>query len=139
MYYNAQKGRNNGQPPARPATRPERVPEDYVDRADELMSRTSRNITTSKLRNLLSLVTDIYNTESRRTEPELLAESRAKLMQMRVRVAYEAGREKSVADFVDEAHLLQYIKGVTKREDLIRLARYMEALVAYHRYYGGRE
>ena len=56
---------------------------------------------------------------------------------MRVRVLYEAGRdEKTVAPFVKEAKLLEYIKGIgTSREKCLLFAHYMEALVAYHRYY----
>ena len=58
---------------------------------------------------------------------------------MRVRILYDAGREKdAVKSFVEAAHLLQYIKGIgTNREKFINFANYMEALVAYHRYLGG--
>lgn len=59
---------------------------------------------------------------------------------MRIRTAYEAGRDDTVKTFVEKARLLQYMKGIgSSREDLIRFAHYMEALVAYHRFYGGRE
>ena len=59
---------------------------------------------------------------------------------MRIRTAYEAGRDPATKVFVEKAHLLQYLKGIgTGREDLIAFAHYMEALVAYHRYYGGKE
>ena len=43
-------------------------------------------------------------------------------------------------DFVTSANLLSYIKGIgSSREQMIRFAQYMEALVAYHKYFGGRE
>ena len=59
---------------------------------------------------------------------------------MRIRTAYEAGRDPATKVFVEKAHLLQYLKGIsTNRETLIAFAHYMEALVAYHRYYGGKE
>ena len=90
--------------------------------------------------NLLSLVTDIYNEENIRTEEKLRPESVVKLNLMRVRVAYECGRDDTVKSFVARTNLLEYLKGIsTDRADLIRFAHYMEALVAFHRYFGGKE
>lgn len=158
-------------------TIPRKVPENYVDEAERIMRvliSSGTTITTSKIRNLLSLVTDIYNDESIRTEDKLKPDSVVKLNLMRVRVAYEYGRdtgenksrnkeegsdrdrgesngrdkEKSsgkdkvypMKDFISQAHLLEYLKGIsTDRADLIRFAHYMEALVAFHRYLGGKE
>lgn len=111
-----------------PEITPKKVPEDYVDEAERIM------------RSLMSLVTDIYNTENIRTEEKLLPESIVKLNLMRVRVAYECGRDDTVKSFVAQTNLLEYLKGIsTDRADLIRFAHYMEALVAFHRYFGGKE
>ena len=141
-----------------PEITPKKVPEDYVDEAERIMRSlmsqpkkvtTSKirnllsqpkKVTTSKIRNLLSLVTDIYNTENIRTEEKLLPDSVVKLNLMRVRVAYECGRDDTVKSFVAQTNLLEYLKGIsTDRADLIRFAHYMEALVAFHRYFGGKE
>lgn len=132
------------QPEPPPEIRAEALPEDYVDAAEQVIREICKNnkkITTSKLRNLFSLVTDIYNVENLRTEPALLPESKTALTKMRIRIAYEAGREQTVKDFVLKAKLLEYIKGVgNDRQRLIDFANYMEALVAYHRFLiGGRE
>lgn len=126
-----------------PEITPKKVPEDYVDEAERIMRSLMsqpKKVTTSKIRNLLSLVTDIYNTENIRTEEKLLPESIVKLNLMRVRVAYECGRDDTVKSFVAQTNLLEYLKGIsTDRADLIRFAHYMEALVAFHRYLGGKE
>lgn len=126
-----------------PEITPKKVPEDYVDEAERIMRSLMsqpKKVTTSKIRNLLSLVTDIYNTENIRTEEKLLPESIVKLNLMRVRVAYECGRDDTVKSFVAQTDLLEYLKGIsTDRADLIRFAHYMEALVAFHRYFGGKE
>lgn len=126
-----------------PEITPKKVPEDYVDEAERIMRSLMsqpKKVTTSKIRNLLSLVTDIYNTENIRTEEKLLPESIMKLNLMRVRVAYECGRDDTVKSFVAQTNLLEYLKGIsTDRADLIRFAHYMEALVAFHRYFGGKE
>ena len=118
------------------------VPADYVDAADNVMrsiseEKRSIQITTSKLRNILSLISPIYDRERIRNEAELLPESVTGLQMMRVRVLYEAGRdEKTVKPFVEKAKLLEYIKGIgTSREKCLLFANYMEALVAYHRFY----
>ena len=126
-----------------PEITPKKVPEDYVDEAERIMRSLmsgGKTVTTSKIRNLLSLVTDIFNTENIRTDEKLRPESVVKLNLMRVRVAYECGRDDTVKAFVAQTKLLEYLKGIsTDRADLIRFAHYMEALVAFHRYFGGKE
>lgn len=136
-----------------PETIPRKVPENYVDEAERIMRAlisSGTTVTTSKIRNLLSLVTDIYNDESIRTEDKLKPDSVVKLNLMRVRVAYEYGRDNGesvgkdkvypMREFITQAHLREYLKGIsTDRADLIRFAHYMEALVAFHRYFGGKE
>ena len=136
-----------------PETIPKKVPENYVDEAERIMRAlisSGTTVTTSKIRNLLSLVTDIYNDESIRTEDKLKPDSVVKLNLMRVRVAYEYGRDNGesvgkdkvypMREFITQAHLREYLKCIsTDRADLIRFAHYMEALVAFHRYLGGKE
>lgn len=137
--------RNNGARPPQSQPHPivpQKVPADYVDKAEQVMQRFCKGISTSKLRNLLSLVSDAYNMENIRTEEKILPETEVKLNLMRIRVVYECGREngKSLKEFISEAKILEYLKGIQgDREDLIRFAHYMEALVAYHRYYDGKE
>lgn len=119
----------------------ESVPEDYVEAAKCVMQviaqeKRSNQITTSKIRNILTLISSIYDVERIRNAVDLLPESITKLQMMRVRVLYEAGRDEKTGTFVKEAILLEYLKGIgTSREKCLLFAHYMEALVAYHRYY----
>lgn len=124
------------------------IPENYVDLAEEIMhkeltsngQKNQKVITTSKLRNWFSIANDIYNVESRSSEIGLKPESCTKLLNLRVRIVYDAGKDSKIKDFVTSANLLSYIKGIgSSREQMIRFAQYMEALVAYHKYFGGRE
>lgn len=122
------------------------IPADYVDEAERVISELKAEgkgtikVTTSKLRGFLTLVTDIYNKESLRKEETLSSDSQLKLMRLRVRIVYDAGRENDVRIFVRKAQLLEYIKGIgSSRAEMIRFAHYMEALVAYHRFMGGKE
>lgn len=131
--------------PASKPIEPKMIPADYVEAAERVMNdlqddRGKICITTSKMRGFLTLVNDIYNTESLRSEDELLDESKLKLMRLRVRIVYDAGREAGVKKFVKKAQLLEYIKGIgSSRKKMIQFAHYMEALVAYHRFLGGKE
>ena len=150
---NNSRGGKDPQKALPPETIPRKVPENYVDEAERIMRAlisSGTTVTTSKIRNLLSLVTDIYNDESIRTEDKLKPDSVVKLNLMRVRVAYEYGRDNgesvgkdkvyTMREFITQAHLREYLKGIsTDRADLIRFAHYMEALVAFHRYLGGKE
>ncbi len=136
---------------------PEKLPEDFAEFARIVMwekvggpdkrdstKRFYGKLTTSKLRRFLALIVDILNDERLNTQEELQQESIHKLMTARVRFAYEVGRDTSrdeeVRKFVDAAGLMTYIKNVGKsRKEFLAFAGYMEALVAWHRYYGGRE
>ena len=139
------KAFNDGEPAALPAN--------FVDAAQTVMNHVARyyqdkngqdcwsfKITTSKIRKLLSLVMDIYNAEYRRTEETLLESSALAVQMARVHIVYEAGRDNDVRDFVEKSKLLPYLKGIgNSRANLIRYTQYLEALVAYHRYMGGKE
>lgn len=153
------KAFDNGKPAAAPKKafndgEPAALPDNFVDVAQVALNRVARkhyrdnngqerwdfNITTSKIRKLLGLVIDIYNAEHRRTEETLLEKSVLAVQMARVHIVYEAGRDAAVRQFVEASKLLPYIKGIgNSRANLIRYTQYLEALVAYHRYMGGRE
>lgn len=134
---------NNNRPQPKPID-PVPLPKDFVEKAERVMSdpitQWSDKISTSKIRRLFSLFTDIYNSENRRTEPALTEESVGRLRLAQIRMLYEAGREKKVKNFLDSAGLVSHLKAVgTDRDAFICYFHYMEALVAYHKYFGGRE
>ncbi|MCD7858624.1 MAG: type III-A CRISPR-associated protein Csm2 [Firmicutes bacterium] len=116
------------------------LPADYVDAAEKVMQSNYQQITTSKLRNLLSLFVDTYNAETLLTDDRLQPASINALTMARIRMLYEAGRDPKVKGFIKVAELLPYLKDIgDSREKMINYYHYLEALVAYHRYYGGRE
>ena len=49
------------------------------------------------------------------------------------------GRETAVKDLVEKAQILEALKEIKDRETLQRFCRYMEALVAYFKFYGGKD
>ena len=147
--YGSRPGNLQPREAVKPAA-PMPLPKDFVDAAEQVMLELKAEkdadyrkpvITTSKIRNLLSMVMDIYNVEVLRGDQTLLEESAQSLTMARVRMIYEAGREQAVKDFLKKAKLLEYIKDIgSSRPKLIAFTQYMEALVAYHRFYiGGKE
>ena len=68
------------------------------------------------------------------------ADMQSRVQYLKMRIAYEAGREPVVYKFVEQASLLSYVSEIGKdRQKLLLFCDYMEALTAYHRFYGGRE
>ncbi len=120
--------------------------DNYVEQAEKVMQdlqaagKGQIKLTTSKIRNILAMVSELYN-DTQRLRAETLSEDLVGRVQyLKMRVAYEAGRDGIVMDFVKKAELLEEIDRVgRKKERLILFCRYMEALVAYHRFLGGQE
>ncbi len=124
----------------------------YVDLAEkvivkEIVRNPKRHnnivLTTSKIRNLLSLTNTLYNDVVHLTEETLSEEILGKIQYLRLRFVYEAGRdtdrEKSVKDFIEKAEIIKHLQRIETRSDLLLFCRYMEALVAYHKFNGGRD
>ena len=101
-------------------------------------------VTTSKIRNLLAMTADIYNQVVQKSSETLDEEICERIEYLRIRFIYEYGRddskEKSVRNFIDKTGILELLKEIgNSRSNYIRFSRYMEALVAFHKYYGGKD
>ena len=122
----------------------------YVDLAEkainEMLNRRDKygkkypKLTTTKIRKILSMSADIYNDVKRTTSEKIDEEMRGRLQYLRMHIVYEAGRDGAVKNLVETARLLECIQEIgSSREQLIVFCHYMEALVAYHRFLGGRD
>ena len=117
--------------------------DNYVDKAEKVIKSLNRNkrdpklfvLTTSKIRNLLNLTSTLFD-ESKVREYKDLAD---KIAYLRVQFVYQSGRETSVKDLVKKAEILDILKEINNKESFQRFCRYMEALVAYFRFYGGKD
>ncbi len=119
----------------------------YVDKAEEAIQlltqmRNSRTnvpikvVTTSKLRNLLAMVSDIYNDVLNVKEDRLSSELVGRINYLRLRFYYEAGRDQAVKNLLEKAKVFEILKSVgSSRKNYILFSRYMEALVAFRKYY----
>ncbi|GAB1476803.1 hypothetical protein MASR2M70_16390 [Bacillota bacterium] len=129
------------------------LPEDYVSYAEGVIKsigRPSRNprdegklefgLTTSQIRNILTLINQAYNEVVMDKSERLSDEIHSRLLYVKVRLLYESGRTQAVDEFVKKAKIIDYLDGVQgggSRDKFMRFAKYMEALVAYHKFYGG--
>lgn len=121
---------------------------DYVNIAEQRMrallipnnANVFGNLTTSKIRNILTLVSQIYNEVTIDRNDALSADIQDRVIYMKVRMAYEAGRERKVKEFIEKTELLEAINHIgSSREKFLRYAKYLEALVAYHCFLGGKD
>lgn len=120
--------------------------QNYVDEAERVIKALKNKkdqkgrpvaiVTTSKLRNLLSMSADIYNEMMNQTEDKLNADICSRIEYLRVRFMYEAGREDSVKNLVNESNIIDVLKSVNgSRKNFILFSRYMEALVAFRKFH----
>ena len=118
--------------------------ENYVEQAkkviDNLVKGNGKILTTSKIRKLLAIISDMYTKAKRLKSDVLNSDWISKIQYFKMHTVYEAGRETAVKKFVEEAQLIEQIDKIkTDRKKLILICHYMEALVAYRKFLGGRD
>lgn len=123
----------------------------YVDMAENAVKRLERNkngnliLTTSKIRNILSMISTIYNdpiyNEVIHHPADKLNEDMVeRLKYLKMRFAYEAGREKAVKNLIEVAKIFEIIEWVgDDKQRCILFCKYMESIVAYHKFNGGKD
>jgi CRISPR-associated protein Csm2 len=119
----------------------------YCDRAESVIRKLKENdclTTTSKIRGLLAMVNQIYNDVITRPDDNLEKGDISRIAYLKVRMVYEEGRDndrgRPVKEFIQTSQLKEELGRVNgSRENFLRFCRYFEALVAYHRFYGGKD
>ena len=123
----------------------------YVDKAEKVIINLAEEskeknrgkvniVTTSKIRNLLAMTADIYNQVVASSKETLSEELNGRVEYLRVRFMYECGRETKVREFVQKAEILEILKEIKQsKKNYLLFSKYMEALIAFHRYYGGKD
>lgn len=125
----------------------------YVDQAEAVMKKLSQDkrnmVTTSQIRKFLTAVNMVSGKvdqyRSGEKNGKLSPELQMQVKFLKVKLAYQIGRADSkwgnpVKDFSDASELMKWIDGIgDSAEAYEKFARYVEALVAFHKYYGGRD
>lgn len=114
---------------------------DYVTRAENVIKNLYKNrLTTSQIRNILSMLNEIYNEVIMTNDDKLSEAVQNRLRYLKVKIIYAAGRNNDVKTFVEDSQIDQHLDHIgDSREKFILYTHYMEALVAYHRFHGGRD
>lgn len=123
---------------------------DIVSKAESVIKSLDRDnygkirLKTSQLRKLLSMVNTIqqeitlYQIRNPGVQ-ELPEELLGRIQYLKIKIVYQAGRVPEVKDFEMQAELISRIDEIKTLNQYIQFARFMEALVAYHKYYGGKD
>ena len=132
-----------------------------VDRAEDVIKKLKQDkygkiaLKTNQIRKFLTAVNilankvAIYKAEHpgiKKLPEELIDE----VQYLQVKLIYQVGREKKdtkpqfqpgpVEDFVNNAGLISAVKNIGNSiAEFEKFNRYMEALVAYHKFYGGKD
>ncbi len=105
------------------------------------------DLTTGQIRKFLTAVNsltskiEVYKAQNEKFEklPENFV---MEIKYLKVKIAYQAGRDKNktVKNFVKESKLFECIDKIgDSLTEYENFARYIEALVAYHKFYGGKD
>ncbi len=116
----------------------------YVKKAEEVIGKLKRDksekpfLSTSQIRNILTLVNEVYNIIQHNQGEVLSDEVQSRTQYIKMRIAYSAGRDTNVKDFVEKSGIMVHLDRVGEsRSKLMLVCNYMEALVAYHKFNRG--
>lgn len=126
-----------------------------VNRAEQVMKDLSKEqrtmVTTSQIRKFLTAVNtvtekiNVWKLSDGKDTKKLPPELQAQVQYLKVKLAYQIGRSASkrgnpVETFANKAGLMACIDDIgDSTAEYEKFAHYIEALVAYHKYYGGRD
>lgn len=119
----------------------------FAEVAEEVMENKgfAKSITPTQIRKLHSYTIPLYE-KVRRYQGEVLPEEmRSELQYMKIRFAYEFGRENGLknlnsADIGNGETMLNLIDEIgDSREKCLLFCRYMESLVAFHKLYDDKQ
>ncbi len=112
-----------------------RVAEAFMTK-DGALRKEFGGLTTTKLRGIYGMVMNVY---TKINTPEDFDACKSDLQYLKVKMAYEAGREPAVKTFLEITKLMQLIDCVKSYDQFKLYCRYAESLVAYFKFYGGKD
>lgn len=102
-----------------------------VEHADKLGQALSRTLATSQIRRLLSRVNALSVRFAHQFEP-------SEIPLLKVQLAYAAARQQKAVGPLAQV-LMPAVDRIHDEADFRWFAKFVEAIVAYHRYHGGRD
>lgn len=117
--------------------------EDTIDELKKLKNKNNKTIqiaTTSQMRNILAMSADIYNRVMVNNGDKLTDEIVGLIEYLKIRIVYEAGRDDKVKNLIEKSEMLQIIDEINgSKKNFILFNHYLEALIAYRKFKGGKE
>ena len=112
----------------------------YVRQAEKviksLKNENKKNISSNQLRNILILFNEVNYIIQHETDKKLSDDLQSRTQYIKMRIAYNAGKEPSVRKFINDSKIMDYLDLVGEsRDELVLVCKYMESLVAYHKFY----
>ena len=121
----------------------------YVRQAEAVVSKLKKDrkdnigVSSSQLRNILSLINELYNAVLYNKSEKLNDDIQSHAQYIKMKIAYAVGRDNRdgyVRDFVEQSKIMEYIEMIgDSRDRLMTVCHYMESLVAYHKFMGGKD
>lgn len=105
---------------------------DLAEKMGDFLANRIR-LKTSQIRKFLDAVNEIKSKGTQEKE----ADFRSACMLLKPKLAYAAGRQDEVKPLM--AVLVPCIDRVYGKDDFTRFYRFVESIIAYHRYHGGRD
>lgn len=129
---------------------------DYIEKAEKAIQELCKNhkgniaLTVSQIRKFLTAVNSLRNQvdnykfsvlkDTKKNPEKLPSDLAMEIKFLRVNILYQAARERTVEDFVKKADLKKQISDIGDDiNKFYQFCRYMEALVAFHKFYGGKD
>lgn len=115
---------------------------EYVKEAERQVSETGeRNLpTTTQLRKIFAHINKIQNKAEfvfRDTEGEgLPTEIANELQYLKIQIVYQMAREFKVKGFFEKIRLTDRIDNIKTKTEFHEFCKYMEAIIAYQKFYG---
>lgn len=109
---------------------------DIISEAEQLgRALAEAKVSKSQLRKFLSAVNSISN--KLEVQNEYTEDIASETQYLRVKLAYQAGRYDKLKHFA--ANLNNKIKVISSKKDYENFAKYVEAIIAYHKFNGGSD
>lgn len=104
---------------------------EFVEKVLEAESKGKPSVTMTQIRKFLSAVNSIQN----KIQADEKNYNYSEIQYIRIKLAYQTGRFRDLKGFF--AELDPIIKEIKTPADFKKFAQLMEAIVAYHKFYGG--